>query len=234
MILEKIVRFFVAFWLFICYNEDTIRVYGRENMKELTKNEEKKIYKILKILFLSLAILLFIVAENYLVVQLSKGKEVAVQDFIVTCEQTADGEYYISTEYGYVNVYNGTGRNIDDLDLRVHYVASNGKKALSHEVEAGDFEPYMVDGKFNAYQLSFRFEPKSDVTFDNQIVWLEFEVEEYELEWTMLDYLMIGVFVVACVSTGMYFYSKKILQGMKEGDATSIAVIGEESEEKAE
>jgi hypothetical protein len=50
----------------------------------------------------------------------------------------------------------------------------------------------------------------------------------------MLDYLMIGVFVVACVSTGMYFYSKKILQGMKEGDATSIAVIGEESEEKAE
>ena len=187
-------------------------------MKEMTKYEEKKIFKILKTLFLALAILLFVVAENYLVVQLSKRKEVAAQDLSVTCEQTTDGKYYVSTEFGYVNVYNGTGRNIEDLELIVHYVMANGKKATSYEVEAGDFEPYMLDGKFNAYQLSFRFEPKSDVLSDMQIVWLEFEVAEYELQWTTLDYLMIGVFVIACVSTAMYFYSKKVLQGVNEAE----------------
>ena len=202
-------------------------------MKEFTKYEEKKVYKILKTLFLGLAILLFVVVENYLVVQLSKSKEVAVQDLSVQCEQI-DGKYYISTDYGYANVYNGTGRNIKDLELTVHYVMANGKKATSYEVEAGDFEPYMLDGKFNAYQLSFRFEPNSDVLSDMQIVWLEFEVEEYELEWKTLDYLMIGAFVIACASTGLYFYSKKLCASFEEGEAMSTAVIGEEEDDDSE
>lgn len=209
---EKIVRFFVAFWILLCYNENTIRVYGRENMKEMTKYEGKKLFKVFKTLFLSLAILLFVVAENYLVVQLFKGKEVAVKDLSVTCEQTTDGKYYVSTEYGYVDVYNGTGRNIEDLELTVRYITANGKTATSYEVDTGDFEPYMLDGKFNGYNVSFRFEPKSDVLSDMQIVWLEFDVEEYELQWTTLDYLMIGVFVISCLSLGMYFYSKKVLK----------------------
>lgn len=202
-----------------------------EIMKELTKREEKRVYKILKALFLALSILLFIIAENYLVAQLSKSKEVAAQDLVVACEQTADGKYYVSTEYGHVNVYNGTGRNIKDLILTAHYITMSGKEATSHEVQAGDFEPYMLDGKFNAYQLSFYLEPKKDVLSDAKIIWLEFEVESYELEWTMLDYLMIGVFVIACVSTAMYFYSKKILKDLEKGEAESIAIIGEETVE---
>lgn len=199
-------------------------------MKELTKHEEKKVYKILKTLFLALAILLFVVAENYLVVQLSKRQEVAVQDFSVQCEQV-DGKYHVSTDYGYANVYNGTGRNVKDLVVTVHYIAANGKSAGSHQIKAGDFEPYMVDGEFNAYQLSFRVEPKKDIVSDSQIVWLEFEVESYELEMNTLDYLIIGVFVVACVSMGMYVYSKKLLKDLEKGEATSTAIIGEESEE---
>ena len=222
--------FFVAFCILLCYNEVNNVLYGRENMKEMTKNEEKKVYKILKILFLSLAILLFTVVENYFVVQLFKKQEVAVQDLSVTCEQTTEGKYYVSTEYGYVNVYNGTGRNIKDLKLTVHYVTASGKSASSYEVQAGDFEPYMVDGKFNAYQLSFRFEPKSDLLSDTQIVWLEFEVESYDVETVFLDYLMIGGLAIAFVSLFMYWNSKKTYNALVEGEATSVAVIGEEEQ----
>lgn len=196
-------------------------------MKEITKEQEKKLYKLMRLLFLVLSILLFIVVENYVAIQIFRRGQVAVQDLPVACEQTDDGKYFVTTQDGYANVYNGTGRTVEDLVVTVRYVTASSSSAVSYEIEAGDFEPYMVDGKFNAYQLSFKFEPKADALTDSQILWLEFDVESYSLQTTTFDYLMIGVFVIGCVSLAMAIYSNKTYKTVNNGDVTSVAVVEE-------
>ena len=177
-------------------------------------------------LYLVLGILMFVLVENYIVLQAFKRGQVAVQDLPVTCEQTADGKYYVA-EDGFANVYNGTGRNIQNLVVTVRYVTASNPAACSYERQAGDFEPYMKDGKFNAYQLSFKVEQKADALTDSEILWLEFDVESYDIATGLSDYLMIGAFVVGCVGIFMFWYSKKTYKSLSEGEASSVAVIGE-------
>ena len=202
-------------------------------MKEITKEQENKLYKLMRLLFFILSVLLFVVVENYIAIQIFRKNQVAVKDLPVACVQTEDGKYQVSTEKGYVEVYNGTGRTVKDLVVTVRYVAGANTNAFSYEIEAGEFEPYIKDGIFNAYGLSFEVQPQTETLFESSVNWLEFDVVSYSLETTTFDYLMIGVFVIACVSLAMSAYSHKICKAMGEGNATSVAVIGE-PEEKTE
>ena len=203
-------------------------------MKELTKDQEKKLYKLMRVLFLTLSILLFVLVENYVVVQVFRRGQVAVQDLPVACEQTTDGKYCVTTQDGFANVYNGTGRTIEDLVVTVRYVTATSPSAVSYQVEAGDFEPYMKDGKFNAYQLSFKVEPKAGAVTDSEVLWMEFDVESYSLAPIFSDYLIIGACAVACVSAYMFWYSKKQYDALNAEETTAVADTEESVAETAE